>query len=487
MRRHIVVTTMCLAPASALLLAFSQAGAIVDGDEAFHLLAVGLVADGHRPFVDFFYWHQPLYLYVAASWARLFAESWRSLHMLSALLTVAAVALVAELAVSRDGRGWGGLTAASFFGLNVLVIKWGTIGQNYALAMLLSVIAFRLTVRAVGRPGLLPMFWAGLAAGAAMATSFLQVAVGPVMMAWLFVYRRDTPTLRASCVWLAGCAVPFLPLAWLAWQAPRTTFFDIVTYHVFYRPWVFGSAVAESLRTLSSWMTSTQALLLWPLAGMCLTSVIGTRDADVEARRPFVLCAWLVAGIAAFVTLGHPPPLPSYFVLVSPFLAILASTGVRVLGARVWMTDQTARVAVITLGIFALGLARTAHEEHLWKNEWRRFERDGQEIARVVPSDDSLYASVRFFNVAMGRPAPAGLENPWASAMNINADRAAALHVTLKPHADQRLAEGGFDAVVLLRTDLRLAPLAGGVYRQRLDLDDDFVLLWDPVRSRAAP
>jgi hypothetical protein len=114
-----------------------------------------------------------------------------------------------------------------------------------------------------------------------------------------------------------------------------------------------------------------------------------------------VLCAWLVAGIAAFVTLGHPPPLPSYFVLVSPFLAILASTGVRVLGARVWMTDQTARVA--------------------------------------------------------------------------------------EPHADQRLAEGGFDAVVLLRTDLRLAPLAGGVYRQRLDLDDDFVLLWDPVRSRAAP
>src|SRR5688572_15568505 len=61
---------------AAALLTFSQTGVVFDGDEGLHLVAIHLVNAGQRPFADFFYWHEPLYLYLASAWTRIAGEGW---------------------------------------------------------------------------------------------------------------------------------------------------------------------------------------------------------------------------------------------------------------------------------------------------------------------------------------------------------------------------------------------------------------------------
>ena len=117
-------------------------------------------------------------------------------------------------------------------------------------------------------------------------------------------------------------------------------------YHLLYRAtWMDRSwSVLGSLRTLASWLNSTQALLLILLAAVALTVPPSPSDLDERRRRECRLCGWLVAGLALF--LATPlPTFPHYFILVVPFVSILAALGINVLPL---------------LLLFALGLAKLA-------------------------------------------------------------------------------------------------------------------------------
>src|SRR5438132_7044256 len=150
-----------LAPVVAGLMTFSQTLAWY-GDEGMHLLAAQLVNAGKRPYLDFFYQHPPLYAYVTAGWLKVFGDSWRSAHALSALLAGGCILLVADfIYVCLRDPGWrlaGGIAAGTLVGLQWLFIRFGTIGQPYALCALLTVAAFRLVITAPDRTkGLAPL------------------------------------------------------------------------------------------------------------------------------------------------------------------------------------------------------------------------------------------------------------------------------------------------------------------------------------------
>jgi hypothetical protein len=108
-------------------------------------------------------------------------------------------------------------------------------------------------------------------------------------------------------------------------------------YHLLYRAtWVDRSlSVRESLRTLASWLNSPQALLLMLLAAVALTVPPNPGERDEQRRRELRLCGWLVAGLALFLAIPLPT-FPQYFILVVPFLSILAALGMNLLGARLW-------------------------------------------------------------------------------------------------------------------------------------------------------
>src|SRR5262245_18883741 len=75
------------------LLAYSQSVAYF-GNESFHLLAAQLINSGETPYLDFFYQHPPFFSYLIAVWMRFLGENWRSVHILSALLTGGCILIV---------------------------------------------------------------------------------------------------------------------------------------------------------------------------------------------------------------------------------------------------------------------------------------------------------------------------------------------------------------------------------------------------------
>src|SRR5580692_5196741 len=118
------------------LLLYSQTQAFA-WDEGFHLLAAQLILAGKRPYLDFCFPQTPLNAYLTAGWMRLFGDTWRAAHALSAIWVAAAAFLTADFVRSRfpaSGWRWGGALAALVaVGMNSQVVLFGTIGQSYGL------------------------------------------------------------------------------------------------------------------------------------------------------------------------------------------------------------------------------------------------------------------------------------------------------------------------------------------------------------------
>ena len=456
------------------LLAFSQLGGIFDGDEGLHIVAAQLVQSGRLPFVEFFYWHQPLYLYVAAGWMSLVADGWRGLHALSALLTAGTALLIggfvphtAERAVWRRSTS---PLAVVFFAGNVLVLKWGTIGHNYALCMLLSVAAFRLTTAAASRDSTVHAFGAGLCAGGATATSLLVAPLAPILAVWLFVQRRTSNRFRRLAAFVSGAPVAFMPLVVLVAQAPDRTMFGILTHHLFYRV-PFDDPAALQFETLTGWIASPQAVLVVSLGAIGLASLYRLRRRLPVWSLDLSLCALVTCSLTMFIALAHPPPLTVYFVLTSPFAAILAAYGTTAIG-RVPTQRRTAAAAA---AIFAIGLAIPFYRERLWQSDWERVERFAAEVLRITPPDGEFYTTFSFVYVAARRAPPAGTENAWASEMSLPRERFVELGVLPMDDVTAAIRSGRYRSLVLLDNDPRVDSRK---YPGRLPLDRYWTLRW---------
>src|SRR5262249_2430285 len=140
-------------------------------------------------YLDFFYQHTPLFAYLTASWMRIFGETWRSAHVFSALSTTACVAIIV-VDVSerlRESRWRFAITSsvAVFVGLNFYVLCFATVGLPFGLGLLLSVGAFKLTVGCTRSAGVSQSFLAGVLAGAAVASSLLNIPILLMLAGWL--------------------------------------------------------------------------------------------------------------------------------------------------------------------------------------------------------------------------------------------------------------------------------------------------------------
>ena len=443
-----------------------------DGDEGLHLVAIQLVNAGQRPFADFFYWHEPLYLYLASAWTTIAGDGWRSLHVLSSILTAATSGVVAHLAGSalatHDGGRWSAL-AAVFFALNILVVKWGTIAHNYAAALFFIALAMAAALRAVEARGVGAAILSGIGAGAATAVTLLMAPLAPVMLTWIALNTSATHRGRKLTAFVIGAAVPFIPLAWLAWTAAAQTWFGLVTHHLTYR--VRPTDTPDYQWDLLS--TAFTAPQVWLLGGLSLYTLVTRGSATSPAVRNTVsLCGWILLTLAPFVTVIHPPVHAVYLVVVAPALAVLATIGTfgLVAHSRHRLTRSLVGAGVVL--VFLSGLALWAYRTRPWGSEWARIERFAAEVGRVTPPGATFYTSFPFVYVAADRVPPDGLENEWASLMAIPPEMFAALR--LAPAADiaARVRSGEFDSVLIWREDARFPPQdLERLYAARADLD----------------
>jgi 4-amino-4-deoxy-L-arabinose transferase-like glycosyltransferase len=405
------------------------------GDEGFHLLAAQLINSGKKPYLDFIYPQPPLYAYLNAAWMQLFGQSWRSAHILSAFLTGGCVILTASFVFERvPEQGWklsAALTAALLIGLNSVVIAFGTIGQPYGLCLFLIVASFRLITKAVAESRAALILWSGLCAGASAGSSLLSAPVLPILLAWA-AWRRGRGRRLKTCVWfLVGAGISSLPLVWLVVTAPRQTFFNTFEYHFFHRSPNILISLYANLGNLTELLNSGQFVLLVVFAVVGLLFVLGRSQWGDERKAEFYLCGWLTAGLGAYLAIA-PITFPQYFILLIPFLSILAAVGIMAIASWLRPAGRPNWLVAGVLVLFSAGLPWWILQQrrHL---TWPQLEEVAKAVNRVTPKDGLVWADEIIYFAAQRTP-PSGLENFDSHKLRLSPGDSAKLHVV--PRAD---------------------------------------------------
>jgi 4-amino-4-deoxy-L-arabinose transferase-like glycosyltransferase len=430
------------------LLIYSQTGAVA-WDEGFHVLTAQLIHAGKRPYLDFLFPQTALNAYWVAMWMRVFGEGWRMVHALAATATAGAVLLTGDYVLRKfpvpDWKLPAAVAAACATGLNVMVFQYGTIGQAYGLCLFLIIAAFRISILAVERNALLWPALAGMAAGAAAASSLLTAPVGPVLLLWMVLQRRTGKRWAKAAIFVVGALVPFLPLLWLYLQSPRVVRFNIFDYHFFFRQLDWEGAIQHDVGVLAAWMDSAQAMLLGLLALAGLLFILRRSGWDRPTRSEFYLCGWLALALSIHISTAHPT-FERYFLFTAPFLAILASAGLYDIGSRLGSSDRPWRPVIFVAVVLSLGLAKTIYDKRDNMN-WHDFQQVAAKVREVTPAGQPLLAD-EFVYFLLRRVPPSGMELADSHKLNnIPADLAAALHVLPRKDLDDQVKLGRFSTV----------------------------------------
>lgn len=474
---------------AAVLLAYSQTCAFA-WDEGFHLIAAKLIKSGKTPYLDFVFAQTPLNAYWNAFWMRIFGESWRAIQAIDALLTTAAVVVTADFMRSRatllkmQTHGWSTasvLTALVLAGANLDVVEFGTIGQAYALALLLIVCAFRLTVASVQCERL---WWAGLAgclAGAAAGSTLLTAPTAPVLFLWAVFYTSAGKRIALGASFIAGALVSLIPLITLFAKSPARVIFDIFRYHMFYRRSDWPGATQHDLEVFTSWIQSPQAIILGLLALTGIWFVAKKSGWERNRRSEFYLCGWLALSQGLHVSTAHPT-FRQYYIFTVPFLSILASIGFFAIVQRFASADAKDAplpkwpTVALTL-LVCLNLARELYD-HSDYTSWRDMEQIARKVDEVTPAGASLYADEPTYFLTRRTPPPG---NEYISSHTLRLPPAVAnmVHIVPQPEFDRRIAAGMYDTLETCDDEdwIKERKLSE-LYRKKADVSDCTVF-WD--------
>lgn len=450
------------------LFIYSQTYSFAD-DEGFHLLAAQLIDRGKRPYLDFFFPQTPLNAYWNAAWMGMLGESWRVTHGVATFVVAGSTFLAADYVYRRfPDRAWrlaAATTAALCFGLNELIVVFGTVAQAYGLCLLLIVCAFRCDVEAVRRKSLLWAACAGASASGAVAASLLTAPVAPVLLAWLMWHTHPRGRRSTFLVFCAGALVPLSPLLWLFAEGPRQVFFDIIEYHGLFRQVGWPGAPEHNVEVYSAWIDSGQALVLGGLAAAALLSALKS-ERFREWRNELVLCAALAAAQGAYLCTIIPTH-QRYFLLVVPFLAVLAPAGLYVL---VDAPGKRQAAAFAVCAFFALATAKSlfdGRDDYVWSDA----ESLAAKIDEVTPRDGRIFAEESIYFLTRRMP-PRGLEHSDALKLSLPDSMKELLHLTSKDELATGIRQGQFATVEICDEDEKAEFKLDELFAETREFDD---------------
>jgi len=455
-------------------------------DEGFHLIAAQLINEGKRPYLDFCFPQPPLNAYWNAIWLRVFGYNWWIPHIPAALETGAAVLLTADFVFSRlEIPRWRlacAICAAVFLGLNTVTVEFGTIAQAYGIAMLLVIAAFRMTIAAVNRPGLLRPAAAGLLAGGAAASTLLSAAVAPILLIWSALHNRAGKRPAKLLAFLVGSFIPFIPVIRLFIQSPRQVWFNVVSYQALYRRVNWNGATVHDIGELLAWANSGQALLIALLALAGILAILKSDVISAGRREEFYLCGWLAVLATIYISTAHPT-FVRYYIVVFPFYSILAAIGVYAVGSRLDSPQRPLRTATALIVIFILALGK-----HLIDSRdgdtWQMYQQVAEKVQQVTPRGGSVFAEeVVYF--LLHRDPPPGMEFSYSHKLELPPAEERLYHIVSERELQSELKEGVFDTAQSCNDD----------EIDKLGLDSDFLykadvhdctIYWAPL-AKAKP
>jgi len=451
-------------------------------DEGFHLLAAQLILKGMRPYLDFFHAQTPLYAYWNALWMRIFGDTWRTAHAVSAVCTTIALWLVGDYVLDRfQGGAWRKnwrvplmLGAVLITGLNSQVVQFATIGQGYAICLVTIFAAFRCAVSNARKDDVLSAFGAGFFASAAAASSLLTAPMGPVLFLWMML----TPGARVkrAGAYIAGGFVPFLPLLRLFLMSPKVVFFGAVKFHLFYRTVDWSESEKQNVDVALGWLESPHAMLMGLLLLLALIFLART-DIPVALRREFRLCIWLCVTESAYL-LYVRPTFSRYYLFVVPFAAILCAIGLYYAGTHIGRPDKPRWVTLLVAALMCLGIGRTLNGgkgDYRW-SDWVKLANKVDEVTRaggLIDADEAVYFITR-------RTPPPGMEYSDTHKLRLSKELADTLHVFSKEELARRVNAGVFDTVSTCEDEDKTDKAVDlpSLYKQKVDIGDCTVY-WD--------
>ena len=446
-RKQYAIVCAAIALTAAILAVYGETTACAF-DEGFHMLAAQLVKQGRRLYVDFFFPQAPLNVWWNAAWMMLFGDTWRTAHAAAIVATGVAVFLAVDFVFTRfrvpRWRLAVALAAVALVGGNWLLVEFGPIGQAYALCLLLPVVAFRLAVRAVSRPGVLLPFFCGCAASAAAEASLLAAPFTPVVLLWVLVYNRAGSRLAKLGAFVAGALTPWIPVLWMFARAPYQVRFCIVDFHLYYRRVAWEGSLQHNFEIVTEWINSGDALVLSLLAAAGFIWIIRSSQWARERRAEFYLCGWMAAGETAYLCWVRPT-FTQYFSLLIPFLGIPAAVGFYAVATRLAGPNRRWLPFAVMTFLLSMALGRGIYDDQSSTN-WPDFEKVARKVDEVTPRN-GVVLSDEFVYFITHRAAPPGMESDDTHKLQLPADKAALLHVVPRPELVKWVKAGRYDTV----------------------------------------
>ena len=433
------VLWVLLAAITALIVWYSQTAAFA-WDEGFHIVTASAILHGKRPYLDFCFSQTPLNAYWNALWMAILGETWRVAHLMAGLGAAAGAALASLFVLRRfHDEPWrlgGAVLVAVFTGLNVLVVRYGTISQAYGLGVLLVTAGYWMAVKSLESPSLLPPFLAGFFSGAAAGSTLLTAPVAPVLFLWQLRHDRGAARWLKLAAFVAGGVVACAPILWLGVQGPQQVWFGIVDYNLLYRlvDWPPPDANRQNFEVITSWIDSGPTLILFGLA------FLGFRSTQKLELR---LCGWLTAAIGLYTSVAVRPTFPQYFVFAVPFLSILAVQGLRSAFSG-WELQPRRRWLAVGIPAF-LAVFGLAHQLYLERDDasMADFEEIARKVDEVTPKGAKIYADEIIYFLTKRQPPP-GMEEWNSHKLEFPPAKQALFHVIPTSELDRQTREGQF-------------------------------------------
>jgi hypothetical protein len=323
----------------------------IDGDEGFYVFASRLVLEGKTPYLDFMYPQMPLLPYVYAGWFSAFGTSWLSARMCTALLGFGVITLLYSHLKPSQGTS-GALLAAIIVGFSSLTVPWLAVTKTYALTAFLLMAAYWAHMRRYRGAGDLILVLSGVCFGLAISSRLMVAPCGLVFL-W-YVWKREK--IAAVLLWLGSVFVGVLPAIALWAKAPAAFWFNNLGYHGLrsHASWSFQwekkQALLQLLFGLDGRFTGAglQFLLLVVLASFYFFWTM-RRLRTLDPAAGLVFCLFVVNVLPN-------PAFTQYFVLLVPFLAILATTWLSEMLERAQASGGWAR-SISVMVLAAVGLA----------------------------------------------------------------------------------------------------------------------------------
>ena len=463
------------------LIAYSQTSAFA-WDEGFHLLTAQLIKNGKRPYLDFFFPQTPLNAYWNAFWFRFFGDTWRTAHAVAAVCTTASLLIIADYVYTRfpiaRWRFAGALAVLFAVGFNAMIVEFGTIGQAYGLLLLTIMTAFRFTLLAVGSRRVWLCFLAGLMAGIASGSSLLTVLAGPVMLLWILIYNRAGSRLAKFVAFVVGNAIPFTPVLLLYLQKPREVLFTVFQFNYRYRAVDWKDATGHDIDVLTSWLVSSQGSMLGVLALAGLFFVFRRSGWERAVRAEFYLCAWISVIMGAHIGTAHPT-FERYYLLIVPFLSILALAALYWLGSSLASSDKPRWPVFLASLFFACGLARAIFVDEVDAYTWRDMESVAHKVDEVTPKNGLVWADEHIYFLTKRTP-PTGMEHENShKPLHLPDEFIRSLHILPRVEMERQLKTGYYDTVAMCEDSDRMTALdLPGVYNQSEEIGECTVY-WD--------